>query len=41
MKEVDFEKQDFNKIIHDTENSLKHVSPITILKNYENEFCEK
>jgi len=41
MKDLDFEKQDFNKIIMETEDSLSKVYPKVILEKYHKEFCEK
>lgn len=41
MKDLNFEKLDFNKIISDTENSLNKVYPRVILKNYHKEFSDK
>lgn len=41
MKDLNFDKLDFNKIIIDTENSLNRVYPRTVLNNYHSEFCDK
>ncbi len=41
MKDMDFEKQDFDKIIIETENSLSKVYPKLIFEKYHNEFCGK
>lgn len=41
MKDLDFEKQDFDQIILETENSLNKVNPNVIFKRYNEEFCEK
>ena len=41
MRDLNFEKIDFNQIIIDTENSLNKVYPRIVLQNYYKEFCEK